>query len=308
MSLFRQKTNYNKYPFFLKSVVTASQEICRSSRLTATATQGTPVSPSVFYWVGCAVGIICFCTFVGVTKKRPMIYNLGNRVVNNYLVSLDGGEYVLIDTGYADGFERFTKKLEETGVTPKEIKYVFLTHAHDDHAGFLNDVLAFTDAKVILHPMAIDRLHRGQNSFQGGCSSRQAWLFCQILALFGKGEHKYPPIKEAYLSRLISIDSDAFKALALPLEVVKTPGRTADHISMLKDGILFCGDAAMNNFPSIKRTIIWVENLEQYKQSWEKMIALNPKIIYPSPHGKSFPTKDLVKFQSYLDVIRLYSL
>ena len=236
-----------------------------------------------------------------------MIYNLGNRVVNNYLVSLDEGGYVLIDTGYSDGFEGFTKKLEETGVTPKEIKYVFLTHAHDDHAGFLNDVLAITDAKVILHPMAIDRLHRGQNSFQGGCSSRQAWLFCQILALFGKGEHKYPPIKEAYLSRLISIDSDAFKALALPFEVVRTPGHTADHISMLKDGILFCGDAAMNNFPSIRRTIIWIESLEQYKQSWEKMIALNPKMIYPS-HGKPFPTKDLVKYQSHLDGIRLYSL
>lgn len=64
------------------------------------------------------------------------IYNLGNRVVNNYLVSLDEDGYVLIDTGYADGFKGFTKKLEETGVTPKEIKYVFLTHAHDDHAGF----------------------------------------------------------------------------------------------------------------------------------------------------------------------------
>ena len=236
-----------------------------------------------------------------------MIYNLGNRVVNNYLVSLDEGGYILIDTGYADGFVGFTKKLEETGVAPKEIKFVFLTHAHDDHAGFLNDVLAITDAKVILHPMAIDRLHWGQNSFQGGCSSRQAWLFCQILALFGKGEHKYPPIKEAYLSRLIYIDSDTFKALALPFEVVKTPGHTTDHISMLKDGILFCGDAAMNNFPSIKRTIIWIESLEQYKQSWGKMIALNPKMIYPS-HGKPFPTKDLVKYQGHLDGIRLYSL
>ena len=109
------------------------------------------------------------------------------------------------------------------------------------------------------------------------------------------------------MSRLISIDSDAFKALALPFEVVKTPGHTADHISMLKDGILFCGDAAMNNFPSIKRTIIWIESLEQYKQSWEKMIVLNPKMIYPS-HGKPFPTKDLVKYQSHLDGIKLFPL
>ena len=76
---------------------------------------------------------------------------------------------------------------------------------------------------------------------------------------------------------------------------------------MLKDGILFCGDAAMNGFPSIKHTIIWIENLDDYRQSWEKMIALNPKMVYPA-HGKPFPTIDLKKYQSHLDRIQLYPL
>ena len=236
-----------------------------------------------------------------------MIYNLGNRVANNYLVSLDEGGYMLIDTGYVEGYANFLKRLEKKGVSPKDIRYVFLTHAHDDHAGFLNEVLALTDAKVILHPMAIERLLKGQNPFIGGCSSRLAWLFCQILKLFGKGEHKYPPIRQEYLNRLITIDPEQFKSLSLPFEVVKTPGHTADHIALLKDDILFCGDAAMNGFPSIRRVIIWIENLEQYKQSWDKMIALNPKMIYPS-HGKPFPTTDLVKYKGRLDCIRLYPL
>ena len=69
-----------------------------------------------------------------------MIYNLGNRVVNNYMIPLEDG-YMLIDTGYANGFRRFQKNLQKAKIDPKEIKYVFLTHAHDDHAGFLNDVL-----------------------------------------------------------------------------------------------------------------------------------------------------------------------
>ena len=236
-----------------------------------------------------------------------MVYNLGNRVVNNYLVSLDDGGYVLIDTGYAENYPAFRKRLEKISVSPQEIKYIFLTHAHDDHAGFLNEVLAITDAKVMLHPKAIDGLLRGQNSFEGGCSSRLAWLFCQILALFGKGEHKYPPLKEEYLDRFITIDSPAFKALSLPFEIIETPGHTADHISMFKDGILFCGDAAMNGFPSIKRTIIWIENLDDYMRSWEKMIELNPKMVYPA-HGKPFPTSDLKKYQSHLGRIQLYPL
>lgn len=180
---------------------------------------------------------------------------------------------------------------------------MFLTHAHDDHAGFLNDVLAITDSKVILHPKAIERLLKGQNPFVGGCSSRLAWLFCQILKLFDK----YPPIKQEYLNRLITIDSEQFKSLSLPFKVVETPGHTADHIALLKDGILFCGDAAMNGFPSIRRVIIWIESLEQYKQSWEKMIALNPKMIYPS-HEKPFPTTDLLKYQNRLEGIKIFPL
>ena len=236
-----------------------------------------------------------------------MIYNLENRIANNYLISLDEGGYVLIDTGYAEGYPNFLKRLKKTGVMPEEIKYIFLTHAHDDHAGFLNQVLAITDAKVILHPLAIDRLRKGQNPFIGGCSSRLAWMFCQILKLFGKGDHKYPPLKDEYLNRLITIDSEEFQSLSLPFRVIETPGHTADHIAMLKDDILFCGDAAMNGFPSIKRTIIWIEDLAQYKQSWQKMMAFHPKMIYPS-HGKPFPATDLQKYHTHLKTIKLYPL
>ena len=111
-----------------------------------------------------------------------MIINLGTRVVNNYLISSEAG-WILIDTGYAGGFPHFLKQLEKHRIQPREIRYIFLTHAHDDHAGFLNDVLAVTPAKVILHPKAVERLKTGQNSFEGGCSSRLALFFCRITVM-----------------------------------------------------------------------------------------------------------------------------
>ena len=234
------------------------------------------------------------------------IVNLGSRVVNNYLISTEVG-YILIDTGYEGGFKRFTNKLNKLRISPKDIRYIFLTHAHDDHAGFLNEVLAATDAKVILHPKAIERLKIGQNSFEGGCSSRLASLFCKILALCGKGEHKFPAIKPEYLPRLITTDSEEFRALQLPFKILETPGHTADHISLLIGDTLFCGDAAMNNFPSIKRVIIWIENLQQFKQSWQTILAAAPKTIYPS-HGKPFPARDLQKYLPALDKIKLRPL
>ena len=234
------------------------------------------------------------------------IRNLGNRVVNNWLIPGDDG-YILIDTGYENGFRRFQRKLKRAGIRPEEIKILFLTHAHDDHAGFLNDVLAATPAKVILHPKAAERLKTGQNSFEGGCSGRLALFFCRILALLGKGDHRYPPVREEYLDRLVVLGSDAFKAMRLPFQVLETPGHTADHISLLKDGVLFCGDAAMNGFPSRKRVIIWIENLLPFRQSWEKILKAGPAAICPG-HGKPFPAADLEKYLPDLDRIRLYPL
>ncbi len=235
-----------------------------------------------------------------------MILNLGSRVVNNYLIDSDAG-CILIDTGYAGGFPRFLKKLEKNHIRPEEIKFVFLTHAHDDHAGFLNEVLAATNAEVILHPGAIEGLKRGQNSFEGGCSTRLAFLFCQVLALFGHEDHRYPPIRDEYLGRLVPVDSARFRELGFPYEVVETPGHTADHISLLAGDRLFCGDAAMNGFPSVRRTIIWIENLPQYRKSWDAILKRSPAMLYPG-HGKPFKTSDLRKYRDSLERIRLYPL
>ena len=235
-----------------------------------------------------------------------MVYNLGNRVVNNYLISSEDG-YILIDTGYAGAFPRFLRQLGKHGIDPKDIRYVFLTHAHDDHAGFLNEVLAATDAEVIVHPEAIDGLKRGQNSFRGGCAGRLAYGSCLVLAALGHGEHKYPAIREEYLDRLVPIRTARFSELRFPYEIMETPGHTVDHIALLAGDILFCGDAAMNGLPSFRRTTIWIEDAEQYRRSWEKIIQRNPAMLYPA-HGKPFRTADLKRFLPALDQVKLYPL
>ena len=235
-----------------------------------------------------------------------MIHNLGNRIVNCWMLPLKDS-WLMIDTGYENAFPQFCKKLRQYHIAPRDIKYVFLTHAHDDHAGFLNDILRVTNASVILHPDAVAGLQKGQNSFEGGCAGRQAFLFCQLMGLLGKGAHKYPPIQKQYLKRLIPIDSPAFQAADFPFQIIRLPGHTADHIALLAGRKLFCGDAAMNGFPSQKHTIIWIENMQQYRRSWRKMMQLPVKTIYPA-HGKPFPAGELQKCYPHLNRIHLYPL
>ena len=232
------------------------------------------------------------------------IINIGNKAVNNYLVQLPDG-WLAIDTGYPNGYKKFKNKLNKSGIDEKDIKYIFITHAHDDHVGFLNELIDNTDAQIIMHNETPERLLVGHNKYKGGCSNKLAKFFVNNMGWFGKGEHSFPPVIIPERTLIWDGNKQFFKEKGYNMEIISLPGHTGDHIGLLIGDNLFCGDAAMNGFPSIKRNIIWIEDLESYKSSWEIMINSRANTIYPS-HGKPFPKSDLIRFRKNLDSIKLY--
>ena len=238
-----------------------------------------------------------------------MIYNAGNRIMNTYVYKTSQG-YIMVDTGYEHSLASVEKKLNKQGIDISDIKYVFLTHAHDDHTGFLNELLGKNDdLKVIMSDKAMPTLKRGQNSFDGGCSTALAWIFCKLMGLVGKAEHRFPPIEDCYNHRLIEITEENKSELEdlLEGEILFTKGHTSDSISLKCGDIVFCGDTAMNGIPSCKRLIIWIENTTDLEKSWEHLISTNVKMIYPA-HGKPFPKSDLEKYKSVISKIKLREL
>ncbi len=61
-----------------------------------------------------------------------------------YLLKCTGG-YLLIDTYYPGYYARFEKKLAKMGIATSDIKYLLLTHHHDDHAGFAAELVRIRD-------------------------------------------------------------------------------------------------------------------------------------------------------------------
>lgn len=115
----------------------------------------------------------------------------------------------------------------------------------------------------------------------------------------------FPPVDVREKALLWDGGRQFFKERGIPLQIIPLPGHTADSIGLLsEDGESFCGDAAMNGFPGKKRVIIWVEDLGQYRNSWEAMIKCKAKTVYPS-HGRPFPAGDLVRFRDFVGKIRL---
>ena len=242
-------------------------------------------------------------------KSMGKIFNVGNRIMNTYVYPCADG-YIMIDTGYEHSLKDVERKLNQKNIKLSDIQYVFLTHAHDDHAGFLNELLGKNnDMKVITSDKSMPTLKKGQNSFEGGCSTLLAWVFCKFMGSVGKAEHRFPVIEDRYNDRFIEITENNKRELENILQgkILFTPGHTADSISLKVGKDIFCGDAAMNGFPSVKRLIIWIENIEQFKQSWNVLLNEDIELIYPA-HGKPFYKNDLRKYMDEVQKVCLRSL
>ena len=100
------------------------------------------------------------------------LINVGDRVMNTWIYEISDG-YVMIDTGYPGKLKSVEERMKRRGIRWSDIRYLFLTHAHDDHAGFLNDLMIkCPHIQVIANPDSLPILQRGQNSFKGGCSTQ----------------------------------------------------------------------------------------------------------------------------------------
>lgn len=238
------------------------------------------------------------------------IINLGNRIVNNFIYPTQKG-YVLIDTGYEGRYEAFLKALDKNGLKLRDIAYIFLTHAHDDHAGFLNEILEQNQTtKLILSKHALPILQKGQHNFVGGCTSQLAVFTCKVMGYLGMGEHRFQALDPKYMSRCLFVEEENKKEIESYLEgkIYETPGHTSDSLSLLlRNGTMFVGDAAMNGLPSLHKITIWAENKKQFYKSWLIILNVKPRKIYPG-HGRPFSPIALFKNLNYVKRMRLYPL
>lgn len=237
------------------------------------------------------------------------IRNAGDRIMNTWLYPIEDG-WVMIDTGYEKSYPKVRKRLNALCIRPEEVGYIFLTHAHDDHAGFLEEWMTrHPQTQVVAHEKALEGLRRGQNGFEGGCSTRFAFWFCCLMAALGNGEHRYPRLSQEHLARIITLNARNCAQMenALRGKILFTPGHTADSISLLVDSSLFCGDAAMNGLPSSHKITIWVENQDEFRCSWEKMLQTGAGKIYPA-HGSPFLPELLAKNKHHIPNCNLIPL
>ena len=211
-----------------------------------------------------------------------------------YLLKCTGG-YLLIDTDYQRYYARFEKKLSNLGIVTSDIKYLLLTHHHDDHAGFAAELVRRTGCRVIAHSNAVSALQQGKSEENGKSVNRRIQIVMTFYMLFHK-EFKFPPLTLTERDILIEGDNDSLlKSIGIDGVILYTPGHTRDSISvLLSNGSAFVGDAAMNflRWTGVGHRPIYIEDINTVYESWRKLRERGAKVIYPA-HGRPFSATKL---------------
>ena len=212
---------------------------------------------------------------------------------NVFLLECEGG-YLLVDTSYDNLYPQFCRWLNRIGVDLDKIKYLLLTHHHDDHAGFAKALIEDTGATLIAHENSAPHLREGAHhmdmDYLNACAEVTLTLFSLIR------RHTYPSYEVKDDDILIRGDeSKLLREVGVDGEILYTPGHTDDSISVLmSNGDAFVGDASMNflGFCRIRYRPLVYRSLEDVYRSWERLIEGGARTVYPS-HGDPFDAEKL---------------
>jgi len=184
---------------------------------------------------------------------------------------------VLVETGPESLYSHLEAAVQTQGYAMEDIRHVFVTHIHLDHAGAAWR-LPRHGARIYVHPKGVAHLQDPGK------------LYSSAQRIYGKE-------MERLWGRLEPIDADCIVAMedgekarfgSVELEAIHTPGHAIHHITYrLEDG-LFTGDVGgirIGDGPVIPPFPPPDIDLEAWSESIRRMRACHPTWIYPTHFG-----------------------
>lgn len=176
----------------------------------------------------------------------------------NYYVLADTKPRLLVDAGWPGTMPKFQHACKRLGVAIPDIKHIFVTHFHPDHAGLAHELIR-GEARLLVMENQI--------------------AFIEPFAQYFKPEHHYTGI-DATQCLVLSFDASRrfLATIGIQGQIVATPGHSDDSATLvLDDGSAFTGDLPHPLMAD-----------ETAQRSWDKLRNLGAKTIYGG-HAPPFP-------------------
>lgn len=194
-----------------------------------------------------------------------------DHAIGAYLVETSGGP-ILIETGPYSTFSHLKAGLQSAGFSPEDIKHVFLTHIHLDHAG---SAWAFAEmgAKIYLHPFGSSNMEDPSR------------LMASATRIYGdEMDRLWGRMQKIPAAQLVSVaDGEVIKIGDQEIKSHHTPGHAVHHIAWQLDDVVFTGDVAgvkVNGGPVVAPCPPPDINIEHWKSSIDLLRRLKPKSLY----------------------------
>lgn len=217
------------------------------------------------------------------------VHTIRAGIANVHLVDLGSG-LVIVDAGWSGWARQIISAAKRMGYQAQDIRLIFLTHVHADHAGSAAELKRLTGAPIAAHRgderYALSGKHHIPTG-RGWAGLSSKWLADRINL-----ELKYSPFTpDVWLEEGQSLGNYGIEGY-----VVHTPGHTQGSVTLaMEDGVTFIGDALINMF-KVGFPMYW-EDPEQGHNSGRVISSLKPRTLY-SGHGRPFSG---VELDRYLD-------
>jgi glyoxylase-like metal-dependent hydrolase (beta-lactamase superfamily II) len=217
-------------------------------------------------------------------------YRINSGINNAYLVPLADG-WFLVDTGYPGDYGRFKKALGVIGIEPAFIRWLFITHAHDEHAGFAAALRRESGCRLIVPEASLEDLRAGRMVWKGRAINLRIAFVSSLYNFVKRRDLRFPPIVPGPGDLILKGDAvDISGSVGLRGTMMATPGHSPDSWSLLmSDGRAFCGDAAMNflNLLGADYRPIFVTDEGQAYASLKKLLRAGA-VTFFTGHGPAF--------------------
>jgi len=227
------------------------------------------------------------------SPRQFITFSLG--ITNCFLIPC-GDDFLLVDTSTKNQYRKFMRELSKRSISLSQIKYVFLTHHHTDHTGFLKELLDESKAVLIAHQKALPFLAAGKDNLEMTGTTGMIRFLIRLKKLFLRERINQAVIPD---ERTIIIDADnneMLRTFGIPAKIICVPGHTDDSIALIcDDGNAFIGDAAFNmpGFFNLRHRPLVAENPSGIEPNWEKIRSENGTRLFIS-HGKNLSVDTLI--------------